>query len=298
MLCLPLFYPLFCCSQRDFPDMQIASCHPLNESAQWGLLGWSSSSLTRLMVPSGHRAPGLTTPALSWDHSHSLWLPPTLCSRQLGHGGGGGGGSVPGRHWAPPPGGPLHMLYPLLGTMPACTPPFSLAVSPSHFQVSLKPHLSQETFPRIGCRTVHSLHGTVVGPTLPSPPFFTLAIKPTLSSLEAGIVRCVSSYLQILVLAGTRREPSKSLWSKLMEGREKAGERQSASGAEVVGARAGQNRSRCTAPARRGTSTRVPATGCEAPPASSRRCPSVHGDTSTVTPRGVQRAVQQPRTPR
>lgn len=89
MLCLPLFYPLFCCSQRDFPDMQIASCHPLNESAQWGLLGWSSSSLTRLMVPSGHRAPGLTTPALSWDHSHSLWLPPTLCSRQLGHGGGG-----------------------------------------------------------------------------------------------------------------------------------------------------------------------------------------------------------------
>lgn len=82
-----------------------------------------------------------------------------------------------------------------------------------------------------------------------------------------------------------------------MEGREKAGERQSASGAEVVGARAGQNRSRCTAPAHRGTSTRVPATGCEAPPASSRRCLSVHRDTSTVTPRGVQREVQQPRTP-
>lgn len=125
----------------------------------------------------------------------------------------GGGSGVPGRHWAPPPGGPLHMLYPLLGTVPACAPPFSLAVSPSHFQVWLKPHLLQETpghCRRIGCRPVHSLHGTVVGPALTSPPFFTLAIKPTLSSLEAGIVRCVSSYLQSLALAGTRREPSKS----------------------------------------------------------------------------------------
>lgn len=56
--------------------------------------------------------------------------------------------------------------------------PFSLTVSPSHSQVSLEPHLLQETFPghchRIGCRPVHSLHRTVVGPALPSLPFFSL----------------------------------------------------------------------------------------------------------------------------
>lgn len=149
---------------------------------------------------------------------------------------------APGRRWFLEdtelvPCGPLRVLFPLLGT---ASPPHTHLplVSASHYSgLSANPSLPGK-LPLVSMKLNSVPLWSHCPRALWSPTFLTVTIKPTLSSLRAGIVCCVSSCSQSLALSGTQSAPDKSLLNKQMGERRGGGkERQLASGGEVGVAR-------------------------------------------------------------